>query len=94
MPGESGQVAQKGFCKRHFTRPIYPLMMRLSVMKQTILQALFFFLLFTYLIIFDSAIWEWIKPDTAKEGSQKLILVIFGISDLKERLIKIITKIG
>ena len=62
-------------------------------MKQTILQAPFFSLLFTYLIIFDSAIWEWIKPDTAREGSQKLILVIFDISDLKERLIKIITKI-
>ena len=35
-----------------------------------------------------------VKPDSPKKGSQKLILVIFYISDLLETVIKIITNIS
>ena len=47
------------------------------------------------LILYTVAIWERFKgPELPKETIQKLILNIFSISDLLEKLIKIVTKAG
>ena len=44
-------------------------------------------LLFKYLNVFGTGIWERVKLGSPKEESQKLVLTIFGIADLLERVL-------
>ena len=93
MSGESGNLLLKlEFCKANI-----PTENEVISIKQPILQSFFFHLLFKYLVVFTAAIWKMMKRDRTplpKIVIQKLILVIFNISDPLERLIKIITKVG
>lgn len=80
MSRESGKVARKRiFCDDwNLAGPIYPLKMRLSVKNNE--TDITFFSLFSS-IFSTVANWERIKPEFPKEGSQRLILAIFGILD-------------
>ena len=63
--------------------------------KQPTLPTFIFSLFLRNLIVFTVAIPKSAKPEPFKKGSyQKIILVIFGIFELLERVIKVIPKVG
>ena len=59
--------------------------------KQPILHVSFFSCTFKTPSFFTVAIWQRVKPEPHREGSQKQIL---GISEPLEILLKVITKVG
>ena len=66
--------------------------MRLLLKNNPIMVSLASSLFFKGLIVFIVVIWERVKPKPPKEGFQRLILVIFGIPDSLETVLKIMTK--
>lgn len=70
-----------------FSRTTSHLKIKLLLRNDLILQTLICPVQFRNLIASTAVIWERITSEPPKEGSQYLTLVIFGISNLRQRLV-------